>query len=70
MLGCNCHEQDVALQMLPQLAGASSEHLNFYIQGVRTGLAIRAAETAKWTRLGVVLALTFGVLTFMKHFGE
>lgn len=66
-----CQNQDEALRMIPlQLQNAGSSELQFYVQGVRTGLAIRAAEQAKWTRLGVMLALTFGTLTFLKHFGE
>lgn len=76
MLGCDCqsgqgHGTDEALQALPvQLAGASNESLSFYIAGVRTGLAIRQADNAKWTRLGIILALTFGTLTFMGHLNK
>lgn len=55
------------MMMPAQLQAAGTSELGFYIQGVRTGLAIRAAEQQKWQRLGVMLALTFGVLTFMKH---
>ncbi len=74
MLGCACQqqsrgEQEDALALLPmQLRGATNDNLMFYIQGVRTGLQIKAAEQAKWQRLGVMLALTFGVLTFLNRF--
>lgn len=76
MFGCDCHsgqgpKVDEALRMIPpQLMQAQGPELMFYIQGVRTGLAIRAQEQAKWTRIGVILALTFGTLTFLKHFGN
>ena len=73
MLGCSCqgNSDGGALQMLPaQLAHAGTSELSFFVQGVRTGLAIRAAEQAKWTRLAVVMALTFGTITFLKHFNE
>ncbi len=43
--------------------------LYWYVQGVRTGMQIRAAEQTKWTRLGVIIALAFGTITFMKHMG-
>jgi hypothetical protein len=71
-MGCECqHKQgssDDALLMMPaQLAAAGTSELSFYIQGVRTGLAIRAAEQQKWQRLGVMAALTFGILSFLKH---
>ena len=48
---------------------AGNESLMFFIQGVKVGMSVKAAENAKWQRLGVILALTFGTLTFMKHFG-
>lgn len=75
-LGCDCHSGqgqgvDEAMRLIPpQLMQAGVPELNFFIQGVRTGLAIRAAEQAKWQRMGVMLALTFGALTFLKHFSE
>lgn len=75
MFGCECQQQqqgsDKALAFLPrQLEQASSGELFFYVQGVRTGLEIKAAEQAKWQRFSVILALTFGVLTFVKHMNE
>ena len=51
------------------LMAAGNESLMFFIQGVKVGMSVKAAENAKWQRLGVILALTFGTLTFMKHFG-
>lgn len=72
-MSCDCQNENShdALQYLPQqLMGAPAESLNFYIQGVRTGLAIRAGETQKWTRLAVIMALTFGTLTFLRHWNE
>lgn len=77
MLGCECQQghghggQDEALRMLPQqLQGAGNDSLMFYIQGVRTGLAIRAAEQAKWQRVGITLAVAFGAIAFLSHFGD
>jgi len=74
-MACDCqHPNGVGVEdlaMIPQqLAAAGTSELSFYIQGVRTGLAIRAQEQQKWQRLGVMLALTFGVLTFLRHFNE
>ena len=74
MFGCECQQQssrsqEDALALLPmQLQGATNDNLMFYIQGVRTGLSIKAAEQAKWQRLGVMLALTFGAITFLNKF--
>ena len=81
-MSCQCHSQGMQqagysgpeaqlVDYLPaSLLGAGNESLNFFISGVRVGMQIRAAEMQKWTRLGVILALTFGTLTFLKHFGE
>jgi len=70
-MGCDCQQQSDGLLVLPrQLEAAGSSELSFFVQGVRTGLAIRAAEQAKWQRVGVMLALTFGVLTFFRHWGD
>lgn len=66
-----CQNQDEALRMIPlQLQNAGSSELQFFVQGVRTGLAIRAADQAKWQRFGVILAVAFGAIAFMKHIGE
>lgn len=69
-MSCEC-QQSNALDFagLQQLA-TDNNALYFFIQGVRVGQSIKAAEQQKWTRLGVILALTFGTLTFMKHLGN
>lgn len=67
-MGCQCQQQTSPLEVLPrELAMASSENLHFFIQGVRTGLQIKAAEQVKWQRMGVMLAITFGAIAFWKH---
>ena len=74
-MGCSCQQQTDfgqpdGLMLLRQLEGAGTSELTFFVQGVRTGLAIKAAEQAKWQRLGITLALTFGVLTFVRHWSD
>lgn len=68
-MACSCQQQQQgALQLLPlELAAANNENLHFFIQGVRTGLQIKAAEQVKWQRMGVMLAITFGAIAFWKH---
>lgn len=70
-MGCSCQQQQPhtleAFGISAGLEHAGSSELFFYIQGVRTGLQIKAAEQAKFTRLGVLLALTFGTITFLNR---
>jgi hypothetical protein len=76
-MSCQCATQMQAQletplsQLLPQqLAFADNSSLGFFIQGVKVGMSIRAAEQVKWTRLAVIMGLAFGVITFMKHYNE
>jgi hypothetical protein len=74
-MSCSCEQQQPqqaeVIPYLPQLlAGADDGSLMFFIQGVKVGMNIRAAEQAKWTRLGIILAIAFGTMTFLKHQGE
>lgn len=75
MLGCQCQQntqQDPGVvqlyqgvQLLPPEMSDSS--LAFFIKGVQVGMSIRASEMQKFTRLGVILAIGFGVLTFLNR---
>jgi len=47
---------------------ADSGSLMFFIQGVKVGLQIRAAEQQKWQRIGTIAALTFGALAFFRWY--
>lgn len=70
-MGCECQNGREIEQMFPrELLTSGYEGIQLYAAGVRTGLAIRAAEQAKWQRLGVILALAFGAITFWKHLNE
>jgi len=53
-----------------RLMEAGNESLIFFVQGVKVGLQIKASEQAKWTRIAVIMGLTFGVITFVKHMNE
>jgi hypothetical protein len=73
-MSCECQQQkgvDAAgygIDLMQMHALAQDQNaLYWYVQGVRTGMQIRAAEQTKWTRLGVIVALAFGTITFMKH---
>lgn len=76
-MGCECQQPQsqnastgygLDVMHMQHLAQDQSA-LYWYVQGVRTGMQIRAAEQTKWTRLGVIIALAFGTITFMKHMG-
>ena len=76
-MSCECEQQSRAgapgygLDLMHMQALATDQSaLYWYVQGVRTGMQIRAAEQTKWTRLGVIIALAFGTITFMKHIGS
>jgi len=80
MLGCQCQmgqgstsPQDdpgmlqlyQGVQLLPP--DMSESNLGFFIKGVQVGMQIRASDTQKWTRLGVILGLSFGILAFLNR---
>jgi hypothetical protein len=46
---------------------AGNESLMFFVQGVKVGMGIHAAEQQKWTKIAVILSLTFGVISFLKR---
>ena len=76
-MSCECEQQSgsgapgYGLDLMHMQALATDQSaLYWYVQGVRTGMQIRAAEQTKWTRLGVIIALAFGTITFMKHIGS
>lgn len=70
-MGCECQTENAGtgfdLARMQALASNDSS-LYWYVQGVRTGMQIRAAEQQKWSRIGVILALAFGTITFMHRF--
>jgi len=69
-MACACQQQQsTALDFLPdQLMGADQGALMFFIQGVKVGLMVKAAEQQKWTRLGVIMAGCFGALAFFRWY--
>jgi hypothetical protein len=70
-MSCSCEQPEALIQYLPQqLMGAGNEGLTLFIRGVQVGMGIRAAETQKWTRIGVLLALTIGSITLLKHLDQ
>jgi hypothetical protein len=75
-MSCECNQQNsltssggLDFMQIQQLTTSDSS-LHWFVMGVRTGLQMHAAEQAKWQRLGVILALGFGVMTFLHRFGE
>lgn len=73
-MGCDCNNQPRpdpgAMQLyqgLSMIGGGSNENLAFFVQGVKVGMSIRAADQMKWTRLGIILAIGFGVISFMSR---
>jgi hypothetical protein len=46
----------------------SLAYVQGYVQGVRTGMQVRQMETAALTRLGIVIAIGFGAITFFRHY--
>lgn len=69
-MACQCQQRgETGMDLFsPQLMAGlgESEHLNFFIQGVRVGMQIRQIEQAKWTRIAVIASLTFGLLSWVK----
>lgn len=75
-MSCHCdqfqgQQEQGPLDYLPaSLMTAGNESLTLFIRGVSVGLQIKAQENAKWQRMSVMLALTFGVIAFVKHMNE
>ncbi len=76
-MSCECEQRSggnataYGLDMMHMQSLATDQSaLYWWTQGIRTGMQIHAAEQTKWTRLGVIIALAFGTITFMKHVGS
>jgi len=69
-MACQCQQQGSSLvpfDFQQQLMTAGNESLMFFVQGVKVGMSIHAAEQQKWTKIAVILSLTFGVISFLKR---
>ena len=72
-MSCGCDQQNSsnALDFAGLQSLATDQNaLYFFIQGVKVGQQIRAADQAKWQRMGIILAVAFGAITFLKHMNE
>ena len=54
----------LSLQTLATDQGA----LYWYAKGIQTGMQIRALDQQKWSRLGVIIAIAFGTISFLHRF--